>query len=286
VPDPSPWSRTRVRQVAPGKEVPGAGPPPWIVQPRVVSRGGNTPFHPDAFSAATITARLSGPIAGTPPQATVLARRQDEDDEAGHDHPGLRLQKSRPHGLPFCSPTSGAASRVFAWASVRGYPIRRQAVSDYAAYGWRSPNTKRRSFHSFLPRPTTCWRRGRRRSRSRRPMDGTWRQRCVPCDRATRPLVHSQPDRFCGAGDAVSRAVRDDLRALQHGSSWAAREIGEYLRSVLAGRYRESVRLRDGELAKARGVLETGTAEVRIFSSNLSTIGRREPWQRLSYEAY
>jgi hypothetical protein len=84
----------------------------------------------------------------------------------------------------------------------------------------------------------------------------------------------------------VSRAVRDDLRALQHGSSWAAREIGEYLRSVLAGRYRESVRLRDGELAKARGVLETGTAEVRIFSSNLSTIGRREPWQRLSYEAY
>jgi hypothetical protein len=94
VPDPSPWSRTRVRQVAPGKEVPGAGPPPWIVQPRVVSRGGNTPFHPDAFSAATITARLSGPIAGTPPQATVLARRQDEDDEAGHDHPGLRLQKA------------------------------------------------------------------------------------------------------------------------------------------------------------------------------------------------
>jgi hypothetical protein len=49
----------------------------------------------------------------------------------------------------------------------------------------------------------------------------------------------------------------------------------EYLRGALAGRYRESVRLTDGELAKAREVLETEDAEVRIFSSNVGTIGRR-----------
>ena len=63
-------------------------------------------------------------------------------------------------------------------------------------------------------------------------------------------------------------------------------QIGEYLRAVLAGRYRESVRLKDGELAKARAVLETDGVEVRIFSSSVRTMGRREPWQRLSYEAY
>jgi hypothetical protein len=64
-------------------------------------------------------------------------------------------------------------------------------------------------------------------------------------------------------------------------------EIGEYLRAVLTGHYRESVRLGpDGELAKARGVLNIGDVEVRIFSSSLKTIGKRGPWQKLSYGAY
>jgi hypothetical protein len=63
-------------------------------------------------------------------------------------------------------------------------------------------------------------------------------------------------------------------------------EVGQYLRAAVAGRYRESVRLTDGELSKARGVLVTEDAEVRIFSSNVGTIGRRGPWERFSYEAY
>jgi hypothetical protein len=63
-------------------------------------------------------------------------------------------------------------------------------------------------------------------------------------------------------------------------------QFGAYLRAVLAGRYQESVRLKDGELAKARAVLETDGVEMRIFSSSVRTMGRREPWQRLSYEAY
>jgi len=63
-------------------------------------------------------------------------------------------------------------------------------------------------------------------------------------------------------------------------------ELVDYLRAVVAGRYRESVRLRDGELAKARGVLKLNGVEARIFSSRPATIGRRGPWQALSYEPY
>lgn len=63
-------------------------------------------------------------------------------------------------------------------------------------------------------------------------------------------------------------------------------ELAEYLRAVVAGRYRESVRLIDGELAKARGVLKLDGVEARIFSSRPATIGRRGPWQALSYEPY
>jgi hypothetical protein len=62
--------------------------------------------------------------------------------------------------------------------------------------------------------------------------------------------------------------------------------LGEYLRAAVAGRYRESVRLAAGELAKARGVLATESGQVQIFSSSVRTVGRRGPWQTLSYDAY
>lgn len=63
-------------------------------------------------------------------------------------------------------------------------------------------------------------------------------------------------------------------------------ELADYLGAVVAGRYRESVRLHDGELSKARGVLKLNGVEARIFSSRPVTIGRRGPWQALSYEPY
>jgi hypothetical protein len=119
------------------------------------------------------------------------------------------------------------------------------------------------------------------------PSDGSWRPAmCAlrPADEAACPFraqidSPEQVTLYLGRYGTICELYNQNRPELLH-------EIVEYLRAVLAGRYRESVRLRDGELAKARAVLATEGAEVRIFSSSLGTIGRREPWQQLSYEPY
>lgn len=62
--------------------------------------------------------------------------------------------------------------------------------------------------------------------------------------------------------------------------------IRGFLEAVLAGRYREHVRLKDGRVAFARGRLLVGDRTHQIRYSDFSTFGRGSPLQELTYEPY
>jgi hypothetical protein len=63
-------------------------------------------------------------------------------------------------------------------------------------------------------------------------------------------------------------------------------DVGRFLEGVLAGKYRERVRLKDDELGRAKARLETSAGIVRFSYSRVGTIFRRGPWRELTYEPY
>jgi hypothetical protein len=63
-------------------------------------------------------------------------------------------------------------------------------------------------------------------------------------------------------------------------------EVRRFLEAVLAGKYKERVRLKDGELGRAKARLEAGDEVHKISYSRVGTLFRRSPWQELTYEPY
>jgi hypothetical protein len=66
--------------------------------------------------------------------------------------------------------------------------------------------------------------------------------------------------------------------------------LKEFVAAIIDGRYEEEVRLakesRGRILGKARGVFHLGPRDHEITYSYVPSLGRREPWQRLTYSPY
>jgi 3'-phosphoadenosine 5'-phosphosulfate sulfotransferase len=65
--------------------------------------------------------------------------------------------------------------------------------------------------------------------------------------------------------------------------------LKEYVAAIIEGRYEEEVRLAETQenvLGKARGVFHLDRGDQEHRYSHVPSLGRRGPWQRLTYGAY
>jgi hypothetical protein len=79
---------------------------------------------------------------------------------------------------------------------------------------------------------------------------------------------------------SASEWKRGDFAALE-------RHLREFLIALVAGRYREEVRLiHDGRAGKGRGIVDVPGKPWRFTYSRADSFWKRGPWQQVTYSAY